>query len=303
MTYKKLSEPEKQQILQLYQAEAETIPSLSERFGVSSTTIRRLLKSAPASVSAPAELPEPEPPVIPTLPPDDTQPRRSRRRSSSTQSPQTSRLDEESIQPATVVSEPPLTPPEIRTSPSPPILKKQTAPPVTATVSLGEELVDFVPDQDDLEVDESDLDDDDLEGDELRDEDLEEDFEEDAEEGESVWQKPQLQADGLVHVLPISEASLPKICYLVVDRMAELITRPLKDFGDLGQFPEEEVQQKTLPVFDNHHIARRFSNRTQRVVKVPNGSILQTTSPHLHAKGITRLLVNGRVYSLEATEV
>ncbi|HEY9875900.1 MAG TPA: hypothetical protein V6D12_20885, partial [Candidatus Obscuribacterales bacterium] len=101
-----------------------------------------------------------------------------------------------------------------------------------------------------------------------------------------------------VQVLPLSEASLPKTCYLVVDRAAELIARPLKDFSDLGKIPATEVQQKTLPVFDNHRVARRFSNRTQRVIKIPDGRMLQKACSHLQAKGITRLLIDGQVYSL-----
>ncbi|HEY9875679.1 MAG TPA: hypothetical protein V6D12_19775 [Candidatus Obscuribacterales bacterium] len=101
-----------------------------------------------------------------------------------------------------------------------------------------------------------------------------------------------------VQVLPLSEASLPKTCYLVVDRAAELISRPLKDFSDLGNIPATEVQQKTLPIFDNHRVARRFSNRTQRVIKIPDGRMLQKACSHLQAKGITRLLIDGQVYSL-----
>jgi hypothetical protein len=103
----------------------------------------------------------------------------------------------------------------------------------------------------------------------------------------------------LVQVLPLAEASLPRTCYLVVDRSAELIARPLKEFGDLGQIPEAETLEKTLPIFDNHRIAKRYSNpRTQRVIKLPDGQVLQKTSSHLQAKGITRLLIDGQVYAL-----
>ena len=78
-----------------------------------------------------------------------------------------------------------------------------------------------------------------------------------------------------VQILPISDASFPKTCYLVIDRSSELITRPLEDFADLGTIPQEEIQQKTLPVFDNHRVARRFSHRRERVIKVPDGRLLQ----------------------------
>jgi hypothetical protein len=101
-----------------------------------------------------------------------------------------------------------------------------------------------------------------------------------------------------VQVLPLSAAHLPKTCYLVIDRAAELITRPLKDFGDLGQIPTLETQQRTLPIFDNHRVAKRFSTKRDRVIKVPDSKMLHKARTHLQAKGITRLLIDGQVYSL-----
>ena len=130
----------------------------------------------------------------------------------------------------------------------------------------------------------------------LDDEDLD-DLDEESDEEPFLVRKP-MRSEALVQVLPLSEATLPKTCYLVIDRTSELITRPLRDFGDLGQIPAQEVQQKTLPVFDNHRVARRFSTKRDRVIKIPDSRLLQKTRSHLQAKGITRLLVDGQVYSL-----
>jgi transposase-like protein len=130
------------------------------------------------------------------------------------------------------------------------------------------------------------------------------DFEEDEDEDEDDWDEDEalpskgISANDQVQILPLSQASFPHTCYLVVDRSAELITRPLRDFGDLGNIPSEEVLQKTLPVFDNHRVAKRFSHRRGKVIKVPDSSVLQKTSDHLYAKGITRLLIDGKIYSL-----
>ncbi len=127
----------------------------------------------------------------------------------------------------------------------------------------------------------------------------------DDDEEEDDWQEeeeasffPSLSGSGDLTVLPLSAAVFPTTCYLVVDRTAELIVRPLKEFTHLGKIPPEENQQKTLPIFDNHRVARRFSNRTQRVIKVPNSNVLRKASSHLKAKGITRIFLDGRVYSL-----
>lgn len=102
-----------------------------------------------------------------------------------------------------------------------------------------------------------------------------------------------------VQVTPLSQATLPRTCYIVIDKFAEPIVRPLKDFADLGQISGDETQQRTLPVLRNHRVAKRFSNqRTQRVIKVPDSRVFQKTTSHLRAKGIVCLLVDGNIYSL-----
>jgi transposase-like protein len=136
------------------------------------------------------------------------------------------------------------------------------------------------------------------------DDDEDSDLEDWDEESSSSYQ--QLDRDKLltedrlhVQVKPLSQATLPRTCYIVIDKFAELIVRPLKDFADLGQISGEEIQQRTLPVFDNHRVAKRFSNqRTQRVIKVPDSRIFHKTTQHLRSKGITCLLVDGNIYSL-----
>jgi len=104
--------------------------------------------------------------------------------------------------------------------------------------------------------------------------------------------------DATVQVLPLSEAVLPRTLYLVIDRTSDLVTHPLKDFGDLGRIPTSEIQETTLPIFDNHRVARRFSKKNQKVVKIPDGNLLTKTAVHLQSKGITRLLIDGQVYSI-----
>ncbi|WP_017304627.1 hypothetical protein [Spirulina subsalsa] len=131
----------------------------------------------------------------------------------------------------------------------------------------------------------------------LDEDDLDDYDEEDWDEDDDEPTIPHAYGDK-VNVLPLSEAAFPRTCYLVIDRSGELITRPLEEFRDLGNIPLDEIQQETLPVFDNHRVARRFSKRSQRVIKVPDSSLFQKTQPHLHAKGITRLLLDGQVYSL-----
>ncbi|MDJ1184502.1 hypothetical protein [Roseofilum casamattae] len=134
--------------------------------------------------------------------------------------------------------------------------------------------------------------------DEEDEDDLDEEDENDDELDESEAFPFHGERPAQVEVRPLSEAQFPRTCYLVIDHGAELITRPLKEFAELGQIPVSEVTERTLPIFDNHRVARRFSRRSQRVIKVPDSRMLPKTSPYLYAKGITRLLFDGRVYSL-----
>lgn len=135
-------------------------------------------------------------------------------------------------------------------------------------------------------------------GEDMGNDDLEDSEEEDWEEEEEQVKKEPKKKSNEVEVLPLSEAKFPKTCYLVIDRGANLITKPLKDFNDLGKIPSVETQQKTLPIFENHRVARRFSNRSQKVIKVPDGKMIKKTKEHLQAKGIKRILMDGKVYML-----
>lgn len=137
--------------------------------------------------------------------------------------------------------------------------------------------------------------------------DYEDDYDDDelAEEDEEDWEEVPVQAPvpskrlkEQLEILPLDMLRLKRPCYLVIDRLSELITCPLKDFSELGLIPKSEEQARTLPVFDNHRVARRFSRRNQRIVKVPDGKLLTKTQQYLHAKGITRILFDGHVYAL-----
>ncbi len=355
---RKLTESDKQEILQLYRQTAETTSTLAERYDVSNSTISRLLKStlpedeyeylvslkraartpegrAQVSYDTPPlftlsgleeaqqqkeeekepvleEEPAPAPPPITAVEPSS--PRKRVRRVSSGEdkqeeeptptppspvtaskpTPQVRRVKRRSSAPedttAPIAEQLELLPKtqEVTNIPSPLMEDRRPDAKVIAEM-LGEDLLD---ESDELE----DLDD-----------DLEDDFDEedDFEDEEEFEEAPRLvrrvrSGDAFVQVLPLAAASLPRTCYLVIDRSSELITRPLREFGDLGYIPSPETQERTLPVFDNHRVAKRFSTKRDRVIKIPDSKMLHKARYHLQAKGITRLLIDGQVYSLSS---
>ena len=383
MTRSKLSGPEKQEIAVLYEHQQESIISLAERYQVSSSTIRRLLKNLPKpsqtkhsesvdpdhsatpedeSVESAgleydslepesaesAEVSEPAPPILASSKPKpipkskvnadapleaaEAQPSISQSASQSelqivrglqldADSAAVTQFDDSPGQEQDSPSEAVDSPRPVRRvrlprkseEPKPSsadfqepeesdseiqIQRGGSTPHSSSDDELSEILLDlgqssnrsFAEAESEDDEDEDD-DEDDFEG-------LEDDGDDDDDGGFLSGSDLQLKSESLVEVMPFADAVLPKTCYLVIDRTAELVTRPLKDFGELGQIPEAETQARTLPIFDNHRIARRFSHRNQRIIKVPDADMLKKTSLQLSAKGITRLLVNGHIYSL-----
>ena len=335
MTVKKLTDADRKEILDLYRHTGETTSTLADRYGVSNSTISRFLKvtlpeeeyetliaakraartSGGEEKTAP-QLNEPEPEPAAALPvvesqvltetPAEATPGKTVRRrriaaeiSQETETP--AKAEVEAHFTSTYIDTQAISSNSEQASLDVPSTRAdsfQGAPAAQVSAQansiaemLAEDLLDESDDDDDLDDDIDDID------------DIYEDDEDD--EGDELYEEQpilrrRLPANTIVQVLPLSEAILPRTCYLVIDRAAELITRPLREFGDLGQIPSQEFQQRTLPVFDNHRVARRFSSKRDRVIKVPDSRMLQKASSHLQAKGITRLLFDGRVYSLSS---
>ncbi len=377
MSSKKITDAEKLEIVDLYRS-GDTTAALANRYGVSNSTIGRILKStipeaeyeslidrkrsskassnkeiihpidlAPISTAlasdtdttAPVSSPPPVSSTPPTierdLPPsvgidnsiesNDAQSRRVRRRSSAP----IGNEPIESLPPIVAAEERPIVktpdrepivePNNINLTIEPPP-KTTISPPIPRTPVLREILADShdryanppvapVPEiVNSIDESEEDNEPEDVAalaamfGEEIGDNDDEEEEDNDVED----WVEEPDPADRLltadrlhVRVKPLSQATLPRTCYIIIDKFAELIVRPLKDFADLGQISGEETQQRTLPVFDNPRVAKRFSNqRTQRVIKVPDSRVFYKTSQHLKSKGIACLLIGGNIYSL-----
>lgn len=319
MAPKKLTETDKRDILARYRQSDETTSTLAGQYGVSTSTISRLLKQslsekeydsliqqkrlAAGKSQLELELPPVEPPVVveedvpPADPADEIDadkpaPRRRRRSSAPLET------DTPSVQPV-IQEQEAVAEVATVTSPVPEVAEPMRAelPAVIEElqVEVREKLLN-VEELDELDDEDDDLDEDDEDDDDdLLDEDDEDEDDDDDLEG---FAPMQIQDAKQLQVMPLTESVIPRICYLVVDKSAELITRPLKDFANLGQVSGAEEQEKTLPVFDNHRVAKRFMRRMQRVVKIPDGRVLFKVSSYLQAKGITRLLIDGRVYSL-----
>ena len=96
-----------------------------------------------------------------------------------------------------------------------------------------------------------------------------------------------------IQPLPLAAAALPTSLYLLVDKTVELEARPLREFSELGPLPQEEQDRQALMLYVNPRQAKRQCGRSQRVIKLPDSTVLQRTAPYLVAQGITRLVLEG----------
>jgi hypothetical protein len=97
---------------------------------------------------------------------------------------------------------------------------------------------------------------------------------------------------------PLTAADLPGSAYMLVDKTVELQARPLSEFTELGRLPPDEQQRQALMVFVNPRQAKRLCGRSQRVIKIPDTSVLSRTAPYLLAQGISRVVVEGALFAL-----
>ena len=301
MSPRKLTEEDKKQIIQLYRNSEATTSTLAEDYDVSSSTISRFLKNN-LSESEYEELIQQK--RLARTHKSDRQAAKTKQDKEQQKTPSESKKSESKKKvvastPSFSISQPTVSTSESQNNAAVPQLKEK--------IKTPPKIKEPLPPEEEEEVAADDIDDVDVVAlGEMLGEDIE-DIDEEEDDYEDDWDSETDEEVAYPHagignidieILPLTDASFPRTCYLVIDRSSELITRPLEDFADLGTIPEEEIQQRTLPVFDNHRVARRFSHRRERVIKVPDGRMLQKTSSYLEAKGITRLLIDGQVYSL-----
>ena len=87
----------------------------------------------------------------------------------------------------------------------------------------------------------------------------------------------------------LSEIDFPKIVYMIVDKKIELETKLLKDYPEWQFLPEDDLNRKTIEIYFDLKIAKRFCNKEQKVIKVPNTNVFKIVSPILISKGISRI--------------
>ena len=96
----------------------------------------------------------------------------------------------------------------------------------------------------------------------------------------------------------INEIELPKIVYMVVDNQIELQIKLLKDYPAWQFLPQSDLNRKTIEVYFDAKEAKRFCNKGQKVLKVPNTKVFIIVAPILISKGISRIVCPDKLIAL-----
>ena len=98
--------------------------------------------------------------------------------------------------------------------------------------------------------------------------------------------------------VPISEIDFPKVVYMIVDKKIELGTKPLKDYAEWQFLSMNELNRKTIQIFEDLKNAKRFCNKEQKVIKVPNTDVFKIVAPILVSRGISRIVSGDKLIAL-----
>ena len=98
--------------------------------------------------------------------------------------------------------------------------------------------------------------------------------------------------------VPISEINFPKIVYMVVDKKIELEIKLLKDLPEWKFLPIEDLNRKTIQIYFDLKVAKRFCNKEQKVIKVPNTEVFKIVAPILRFRGISRIVSSDKLIAI-----
>ena len=98
--------------------------------------------------------------------------------------------------------------------------------------------------------------------------------------------------------VPISEVDIPKVAYMIVNQQIELEIKPLKDFPQWQFLSQSELERKTIQIYFDIKIARRYCSKEKKVIKVPDTDVFKVTASILLSKGISRIVGEDKLIAL-----
>ena len=98
---------------------------------------------------------------------------------------------------------------------------------------------------------------------------------------------------------PLASDSLPSPVFMLINKNNELESKLLKEFSDWSFLPETDQNRLAIPLFSTLRAAKRTCSRNQKVLKVPDSKVFLISLSYLISKGITRLIIDEVLISLD----
>ena len=96
----------------------------------------------------------------------------------------------------------------------------------------------------------------------------------------------------------MSEFEFPNMVYMIVDKKIELETKYLKEYSEWQFLSKDELNRKTIQIYVDLKNAKKFCNREQKVIKVPNTKVFKIVAPLLLSRGISRIVSEDKLIAL-----
>lgn len=97
---------------------------------------------------------------------------------------------------------------------------------------------------------------------------------------------------------PLNEFSFPDDIFMIIDKNIELETQTVRDYPEYDFLSDSDQNRKIIKVFSKKKSASLFCSKNQKVLKVPNGKVLNLAAPFLLKKGITRIIFDDYLLSI-----
>jgi len=96
----------------------------------------------------------------------------------------------------------------------------------------------------------------------------------------------------------IFDVYFPNTLYMVVDKKIELEVKYLRDYPDWQFLSQDELNRKTIEIYEDLKKAKRFCNKEQKVIKIPNTNVFKIVAPILVSRGISRIVSSDKLIAL-----
>ena len=96
----------------------------------------------------------------------------------------------------------------------------------------------------------------------------------------------------------IDEVNFPDVVYMIVDKKIELKIKNLNEYPEWQFLSKEELDRKTIQIFNDLKTAKGECSKDNKVIKIPNTNVFKIVANILYSRGISRIINEDKLISL-----